>query len=250
MKSIYPTLIWLLLLSIASAGCGDTIGDSTPSDTTPADSPPEPTSPADGREVPCANGESTIVQWGVETCAEPDVFPASDVSQATIDLTTEWIGIGRSAWGNFGPVEIYIVGESVAAAKVLEGEFCTRHKALDPNWKEEWDCANDYHQIFSHYPTEGGAAVSDYRRNYLTYDFFTLTLSPKYPGPHEDDYKPVSLHEYFHVYHHSHISDRCASDTNTPCGRDSKSGGKDKPWFAEGSAEFMAQSLSFACAFN
>tara|TARA_B110000444_G_C18575356_1_gene471405 strand:- start:119 stop:667 length:549 start_codon:yes stop_codon:yes gene_type:complete len=69
----------------------------------------------------------------------------------------------------------------------------------------------------------------------------TITMSSKYPSPDEDDYKPATLHEYFHVYQHSHISDIETNGNKEP--RRSKMGGNGKPWFSEGSAEYMAQLL-------
>ena len=62
-------------------------------------------------------------------------------------------------------------------------------------------------------------------------------MSSKYPGPEEEDYKKVVLHEYFHVYQHGHISD---PDDDI---RNLKMDGslEQRPWFAEGSAEYMGQ---------
>jgi hypothetical protein len=195
------------------------------------------------RVVTCKDGTKTIVQWGKETCAEPEVFAASDVSQSTIDLTKYWYQVATEAWGNYGPVEIYIVGSDMEAAKALEEDYCNNHKGLDANWNETWECANENYQIFTRYVTDGNAGVSTFKRTYLDYDFLALTMSAKYPGPEEEDYKPVVLHEYFHVYQHAHISDECGSDSRESCGRDDKLGGKNKPWLTEGGAEFMAQYL-------
>ena len=39
-------------------------------------------------------------------------------------------------------------------------------------------------------------------------------MSAKYPGPEEDDYKKVVLHEYFHVYQHANLSVFQATDTD------------------------------------
>jgi hypothetical protein len=193
--------------------------------------------------ITCPDGTNGTLEWGVVTCAEPEVFKTSDVSDETLNLTIEWYNIGAEEWGNFGPVEIYIIGEDIDAAKALEDQYCERHKALDSNWNEEWDCANENYEIFTRYVDEGGAAISTFKRDYLEYDFMMMIMSAKYPGPTEDDYKPVTLHEYFHIFQHSQISDECSSDNRDTCERDSKMGGKDKPWFAEGGAEFMAQSL-------
>ena len=191
----------------------------------------------------CPDGTDGMLEWGVLTCAEPEVFRASDVSLETQILTLEWYDIAVAEWGNYGPVEIYIVGNDVDAASELEDEYCERHKALDSNWNEEWDCANANYQIFTQYVEEGGAAISTFKRTYLDYDFSMMTMSAKYPGPDEDDYKPVTLHEYFHIFQHAHISDECSGNTRDSCERNAKMGGKSKPWFSEGSAEYMAQTL-------
>ena len=205
------------------------------------------TTPAEPESTPydiiCPDGSNETIQWGVITCAEPTVFKAADVSNETVNLTLEWYGIAAEEWGNYGPVELFIIGEDVDAAKDLEDLFCERHMALDDNWNEQWDCANENYQIFSHYPEEGGAAISTFKRTYIEYDFMMMIMSAKYPGPEEQDYKPVTLHEYFHIFQHSHISDECTADSRDACERDAKMGGEGKPWFSEGGAEYMAQSL-------
>ena len=45
-----------------------------------------------------------------------------------------------------------------------------------------------------------------YNQDDLGYYFNALTMSSKYPGPEEEDYKKVVLHEYFHVYQATQIS--------------------------------------------
>jgi len=70
-----------------------------------------------------------------------------------------------------------------------------------------------------------------------------MIMSAKYPGPEEEDYKPVTLHEYFHIFQHSHLGGECTGDSRDACERDVKMGGKDTPWWSEGGAEYMAQKL-------
>ena len=228
----------------ASSNEGTTDG-STENQSSETESPNSETTEPESSpyDVVCPDGSNETIQWGVPTCAEPTVFKASDVSNETLNLTLEWYRIATQKWGNFGPVELFIVGEDVEAAKELEDIFCERHKALDEKWNEEWDCANENYQIFSHYPEEGGAAISTFKRTYIDYDFMMMIMSAKYPGPDEQDYKPVTLHEYFHIFQHSHISDECTADSRDACERDAKMGGEGKPWFSEGGAEYMAQSL-------
>ena len=192
-------------------------------------------------ENPTATSELLPSNWGKILTEEPAIFPADDVEQSTTDLVKEWIQLAVDTWGNYGPLEIYIVGNDFDSAKKLEGEFCERHKNLDSKWRVDWDCAHEQYKIFTRYVTDGGAGVSTYIRNYIDYYFMTLTMGPKYPDPGENDYKVVTLHEYFHIYQHAHISD--IEPNHDKSVRGAKMGGERNPWFSEGSAEFMAQLL-------
>ena len=49
------------------------------------------------------------ILWGAID-AKPEVYAAEDVSQATIDLTVEWVNKAIGFWGSYGPLEIWIVG--------------------------------------------------------------------------------------------------------------------------------------------
>jgi len=185
--------------------------------------------------------------WG-ESTDPPQVFAASDVSQKTLDTTLKWFGVASDAWGNMGPLEIWIVGKSVEAVKELDAFWCDHRASMDPNWDTRWDCVNgDPYgsgigwSPFYRYVEEGGAAVSVYRRSHLDYHFQIITLSAKYPGPDEQDYGPVTMHEYFHVVQHAHILDIQTGPSDAARGE--KMGGKGKPWFAEGGAEYMGQLL-------
>ncbi len=172
----------------------------------------------------------------------PMIYAASDVSQSTIDKTLKWYQIASSAWGEFGPAEIWIVGNSKDTVLDLEDLWCDIRTEKDTKWNKEWDCANEYWSPFARYVDDGGAAVSTYYRDYIDYHFFLVTMGPKYPSPDEDDYKVVTMHEYFHIYQHAHISN-IDDEGPSSAKRDEKMGGADKPWFAEGGAEYMAQLL-------
>jgi len=168
-------------------------------------------------------------------------FAAADVPNSTLDIVKTWYRIGVDAWGSYGPTEIYVVGNSLDAATDLEDAFCERRKKLNRNWDVRHDCANERHKIFRHMPEEGGAYVSSYIRPNLTYDFYTLTMGSSRPYPDEEDYKQTILHEYWHIYQHSKITDECTTDSRDKCERDKKlTGNYDKtPWVHEGSANYM-----------
>ena len=169
------------------------------------------------------------------------LFAAADVPNSTLDIVKTWYRIGVDAWGSYGPTEIYVVGNSLDAATDLEDAFCERRKKLNRNWDVRHDCANERHKIFRHMPEEGGAYVSSYIRPNLTYDFYTLTMGSSRPYPDEEDYKQTILHEYWHIYQHSKITDECTTDSRDKCKRDKKlTGNYEKtPWVHEGSANYM-----------
>ena len=179
--------------------------------------------------------------WGKRIKKKPLIVAASDVPQPTVDIVYEWYKVGAEAWGNFGPLEIYVVGKSVEAAVDLENFFCERRMNLDQNWDKKYDCANERHKVFRHIPEEGGAFVSTYRRPNLDYDFFTLTMGTERPYPNEEDYKQTILHEYWHIYQHSRITDECTTDRRDKCERDKKLTGdyEKRPWMHEGGATYM-----------
>ena len=71
-------------------------------------------------------------------------------------------------------------------------------------------------------------------------------MSSKYPGPEEEDYKPVILHEYFHVYQHGNLSIPELPDTDGDWRTSNRNvyfnGGEVQvPFLMEGGAEYMAQ---------
>ena len=169
------------------------------------------------------------------------LFAAADVPNPTKELVKSWYRIGVDAWGSYGPTEIYVVGNSLDAATDLEDAFCERRKKLNRNWDVRHDCANERHKIFRHMPEEGGAYVSSYIRPNLTYDFYTLTMGSSRPYPDEEDYKQTILHEYWHIYQHSKITDECTTDSRDKCERDKKLTGNyaKTPWVHEGSANYM-----------
>ena len=108
------------------------------------------------------------ILWGA-TDTKPEVYAAADVSQATIDLTVEWVNKAIGYWGGYGPLEIWIVGTGKDEVIALDEKWCEVRSSKDPNWNKEWDCANgdpygsgDGWSPFYRYINDGGAAVSSY----------------------------------------------------------------------------------------
>ena len=76
--------------------------------------------------------------WGA-TDAKPEVYAASDVSQEHIDVTVEWVNKAIELWGNYGPLELWIIGSSPEAAIGLDEKWCEVRAEKDPSWNTQWD---------------------------------------------------------------------------------------------------------------
>jgi hypothetical protein len=155
---------------------------------------------------------SKEIAWGVTT-NQPVVYAAADVTQEHIDITVEWVNKAIELWGNYGPLELWIIGSSHEAAIGLDEKWCEVRAEKDSSWNTQWDCANgdpygsgDGWSPFYNCVTDGCSNVSVYIEEDLDYYFTALLMSARYPGPEEEDYKKVVLHEYFHVYQHSVLS--------------------------------------------
>lgn len=171
--------------------------------------------------------------WGQITKEPAEFYAADDVSNFQINLTKKWYQIAAQAWGNYGPVEFWIVGSSEKSAAMLDQKYCEIRKQKDPTINLE-NCLNRGHNFVS-YAKDGNAGLNTRRNEHNQWSGFIITMSGKFPGPGEEDYMPVTLHEYFHVYQHAHIDSKKQSE------RESRN--QKNPWWAEGGAEYMAQLL-------
>lgn len=171
--------------------------------------------------------------WGETTSQKAEFYAASDVARSQIELTRQWYEIASKAWGNYGPLEFWIVGTNEAAATALDKRYCEIRKQKDLTVSLE-HCLNRDHNFVS-YAKGGNAGLNTRRNEHEKWSGFIITMSAKFPGPQEEDYKPVVLHEYFHVYQHAHI--RSKNDFER------QSRNLKNPWWTEGGAEYMAQLL-------
>ena len=169
--------------------------------------------------------------WGRITSQNAEFYASNDVPKDQIDLTKKWYEIAIKAWGNYGPTEIWIVGNSVPEAMKLTDKYCNLRIKKGQN-VSKIDCINNH--SFVDYARNGGAGLSTFRNNWDDWSGFVIGISSK-PSSQEDDYKVIILHEYFHVYQHAHIFSKNESE------RDSRN--RKNPWWTEGGAEYMAQLL-------
>ena len=171
--------------------------------------------------------------WGETTSQKAEFYAASDVTRSQIELTRQWYEIASKAWGNYGPLEFWIVGTNERAATTLDKRYCELRKQKDLTDSLE-HCLNRDHNFVS-YAKRGNAGLNTRRNEHEKWSGFIITMSAKFPGPQEKDYKPVVLHEYFHVYQHAHIHSKNDFER--------KSRNLKNPWWSEGGAEYMAQLL-------
>jgi len=176
---------------------------------------------------------STANNWGKETGTKAEFYATTDVENSHIDLTKKWHEIASNAWGNFGPLEFWLIGKSEDAAGKLDEDYCALRKHKSPSIPIE-HCLNRGHNFVT-YSKEGNAGLNLRRNEDEEWSGFIITMASKNPSPQEDDYKSVVLHEYFHVYQHAHIRTRNESEREQM--------GQKNPWWLEGGAEYMAQLL-------
>ena len=69
-------------------------------------------------------GNGCDIIWGQETDALPEYYFASDIYEAQINRIIEFYTIASDAWGNYGPLEIWVVGTDVDAADTLNHYSC------------------------------------------------------------------------------------------------------------------------------
>lgn len=174
--------------------------------------------------------------WGAQTPCPPEYFAAADVPEDQVALIRDAHAVSSEAWGNFGPLEYWVVGHDEDAADALNEVYCQLRIERDDNLTaaDEVYCLNrDY--SFADYARDGGAGLNTQHDTHTAYSVFIVTMASKYPGPHETDYTVVAYHEYFHVVQMAHIASRERSEQQALM--------RENPWWAEGGAEYMAQLL-------
>ena len=174
--------------------------------------------------------------WGEETNDLPEYYYASDVPSSQVDHVIEYYEIASATWGNYGPLEFWIVGTDSASAQELDSLYCTTRIEKD-NLLGNNDfqyCINRGYN-FIDYASQGGAGLNTRRNQYEEYSVFIITLASKYPFPNESDYSVVTMHEYYHVYQHAHIFTLDENERANLMIRN--------PWWSEGGANYMSELL-------
>ena len=187
-------------------------------------------------EEPDESDEVVEDSWGQLTTEIPEVYFTSDIPQSQIDTLMSAYNTSSGVWGNYGPLEFWIIGTDWDAAYELDKQYCSVRAEKDSSITsdDEQYCLERSHNMTS-YVENGGAGLGLYRSYHEDYSVFVLTFASKYPYPDETDYTAVAYHEYFHVYQQAHIFTKDHDE------RQELSGGN--PYWGEGGAEYMAQLL-------
>jgi len=68
-------------------------------------------------------------------------------------------------------------------------------------------------------------------------------MSSKYPGPRDHDYGMIVIHEAYHIYQSSHITERDHDLFEKKMGGRSGDHNREVPWWIEGTADYMSRLL-------
>ena len=207
---------------------------------------PEDTGSTDTDEVsPSSNG------WGDIIDALPQVFFASDLSENVQSGVTDALHYASEAWGNYGPLEYWVMGIDTQAGLDLIDQFCERrdgHGHWDKASCVEEQSATEGEHNFMSYLLVGQEAVETHQpmtsmgwngnrqwgiHLYTSSYPFGFDNLFEYTTP-EGETKTV-FHEYFHAVQQANIYSKSYSVREELAG---------PVWFIEGGAEYMAMSTT------
>lgn len=170
---------------------------------------------------------------------------ASDLSESVEEGVRTALDAAVRVWGNFGPLEYYVVGSDASATRDLETQFC---KQPDGRFGSEKSCldwvqrdgAFENIRLVTIEMLKGETPFSNVGfRGGLPSKVIISSLPPHLSGiTFEERFQvqptggKVILHEYWHNIQHSHIPYHIQGiDREAYLG---------PPWFTEGTAEYMA----------
>ena len=199
------------------------------------------------------NYSTEVMEWGVDAPGVQPIYVASsDVPQWHIDRVSRGHEMAAFEWGNYGPMQWWIVGTGENEAADLDEYYCvlaSERRSMGDERKENVDglfidlrenmgfrhCMERGHNIVS-YAKDGGAGLSTEREKHFDESLFIITIASKNPYPTHADYEITIFHEYFHVYQHAHVMTKDGDERRRILGNGAV-------WWMEGGAEYMGQLL-------
>ena len=193
------------------------------------------------------NEELAEDTWGQLIEASPETFFAADLSDDVRTGLTSTLLTATAAWGNYGPLEYWVLGTDLEAAKDLSEQFCQRRAErgefeLSECLTENMDASKSYR--FEYYRQVGVKAIANQEpstsmgRNgkrdwgiHLFVSSYPLGFAKRLDRTPAGSQKTV-FHEYFHAVQHAHIQSTDQKERRAILG---------PVWSNEGAAEYMAQ---------
>ena len=184
------------------------------------------------------------ITWKQEINCPAEVFVAKDVKQSTKNNIEATLKAASDAWGNFGPIEYWVMGIDQAYSIELIKKYCQR-RAENGNMNFDYCLKrekNSGHGMLS-YQKSGAEALASKRpfgsaghnggMDWGIHKFgssLPFGFEGKLDMPAGEDQKTV-MHEYFHAVQHAHILELQRYKRDKLWG---------PVWFVEGGAEYMA----------
>lgn len=172
------------------------------------------------------------------------ILAASDVSQAYIDMTKQWLEIGANEWflkdgdiadDRYYPLIVTMVHRDVEAAAEVTEALCDE---IRENNYSQWLCRNHFAGDEHGNPlVDGVASISSYRGE-NGFHFMMIGTASRW---RRDDFAEIILHELFHVYQLSQFTTKDGREADRLMGKRSGDFAKDVPWWSEGTATLMAR---------
>lgn len=203
-----------------------------------------------GEGMPVVEGSPDL--YGQLIDYSPEFFCASDLDIRLCEDATEAMLHAANVWGNYGPIEYWIVGIDENAGNNLIRTYCNRrmqrnnyplNDCLDRETNRDHGM-NEYRQLSAQWLAEKIPASSMGHNGGREFNYHKFISSV--PWGFDSSYnlfgqptatgdQTIIFHEYFHAVQHS------ALPTKDWHVRDA---GLDPRWFTEGAAEYMAQAAT------
>lgn len=190
------------------------------------------------------DGDNMPKEWSQPHPCAPELIAADDIPIKIQNDMQKTLLEASKEWGNFGPIEYWVLGTHEQSAKKLIEKYCSRRAergdiGFDQCKREELS-SNIKHNMIS-YQKIGARALNSGRpeqsaghtggQNWGIHRFMSslpLGMAGRFGIPGEENQK-VILHEYFHAFQIAHARSLGASRKKLG-----------PIWFMEGSAEYMA----------
>ena len=195
-----------------------------------------------------SENEDTVADtWGQIIEAPPETFFAADLSDDVRSGLTNTLLVATSEWGNYGPLEYWVLGTDLKAAQELTELFCERRSQLGQWEKSECLSRHRDEHDFESYRKIGADAIERRKASgsmgwngnrewgiHFYTSSYPLGFDRLFGSSPGGEQKGV-FHEYFHAVQQAHIFSRDNDERKALSGL---------VWFIEGGADYMAQTAT------